>query len=98
LRPGPFSIRRGGAWTGWKTGKIPVGPAAKALFDWLKTHSRPLFKAFPRRCENAIEGLTAILQWPPALVVVALFVALTWYLQRRWKLPAASCWPGSCSS
>jgi len=64
--------------------QIPVGPAAKALFDWLKTF-KAAFKAFGDACEGAIEGLTDILQWPPALVVVALFVALTWAIQRRWQ-------------
>ena len=67
-----------------ETWQIPVGPAAKALFDWLKTF-KAAFKAFGDACENAIEGLTAILQWPPALVVVALFVALTWAIHRRWQ-------------
>ncbi len=64
--------------------QIPVGATAKAVFDWLKGW-KPAFKAFGDACENAIEGMTAVLQWPPALVVVALFVALTWFIQRRWQ-------------
>ena len=64
---------------------IPVGATAKWVFDGLKLNFKPVFKAFGNATENAIEGLTAILQWPPALVVVALFVALTWAIQRRWQ-------------
>jgi len=65
--------------------QIPVGQAAKIAFDWLKLHFKADFKSFGDATEDAIEGLTAILQWPPALVVVALFVALTWAIQRRWQ-------------
>ncbi|MBE2274750.1 MAG: choline ABC transporter permease subunit [Rhodobacteraceae bacterium] len=64
--------------------QIPIGPAAKALFDWLKTY-KPAFKAFGDGTKAAIEGLTDILQAPPPLVVVLLFVALTWLIQRRWQ-------------
>jgi len=65
--------------------QIPVGATAKIVFDWLKLNFKAGFKAFGDATENAIEGVTAILQWPPALVVVALFVALTWAIQRRWQ-------------
>ncbi len=33
-----------------------------------------------------IDGILWLLQAPPPLVIVAVFVALTWYLQRRWKV------------
>jgi glycine betaine/proline transport system permease protein len=65
--------------------QIPVGDAAKAGFDWLKANFKADFKAFGDATENAIEGLTDVLQWPPALVVVAGFVALTWAIHRRWQ-------------
>ncbi|NBZ88053.1 choline ABC transporter permease subunit [Stagnihabitans tardus] len=64
---------------------IPVGATAKWVFDGLKANFKPAFKAFGDATENAIEGLTDLLQWPHALVVVALFVALTWVIQRRWQ-------------
>ena len=67
-----------------ETWQIPVGAAAKALFDWLRQW-KDGFNAFGDACEAAIEGLTDLLQWPPALVVVALFVGLTWAIQRRWQ-------------
>jgi len=64
--------------------QIPVGDVAKALFDWLRTF-RAFFTAIGDATEAAIEALTALLQWPPALVVVAAFVAVTWAIQRRWE-------------
>jgi glycine betaine/proline transport system permease protein len=65
--------------------EIPVGRTAKIVFDWLKLHFKADFKAFGDATESAIEGLIGILQYPPALVVIALFVALTWVIQRRWQ-------------
>jgi glycine betaine/proline transport system permease protein len=71
---------------GWlETWQIPVGSTAKIVFDWLKLNFKAGFKSFGNSTEDAIEGLTAILQWPPALVIVALFIALTWAIQRRWQ-------------
>lgn len=67
--------------TAWE---LPVGKTAKIVFDWLKLNFKDGFNAFGDYTEDAIEGLIAILQWPPALVVVALFMALTWLIQRRW--------------
>jgi glycine betaine/proline transport system permease protein len=65
--------------------EIPVGRTAKIVFDWLKLHFKADFKAFGDATEGAIEGLISLLQYPPALVVIALFVALTWVIQRRWQ-------------
>ncbi|MFM2356228.1 MAG: choline transporter permease subunit [Pseudomonadota bacterium] len=72
----------------WLTGdaKIPVGKAAKAVFDWLKDNASPLFDAISVALEGMIAGILWVLQTPPALLVVAVFVAITWYLQRSWKV------------
>jgi glycine betaine/proline transport system permease protein len=89
LRPGPFSIRRGGAWSFWKSGeKIPVGPAAKALFDWLKTF-KAAFEAFGDACENAMIGVDG----HPAMAARAGGRGAVrgpdlGHLQRRWKVCA----------
>ena len=66
--------------------KIPVGKVAKTIFDWMKDNLSPLFDAISAVMEAMIEGILWVLQTPHPLVVVALFVALTWYLQRSWKV------------
>jgi glycine betaine/proline transport system permease protein len=68
--------------TDWQ---LPVGKAAKIAFDWLKLNFKADFKAFGDATENAIEALISLLQGPPALVVVGCFMALTWFIQRRWQ-------------
>ena len=72
----------------WLTGdaKIPVGKASKRIFDWMNDNLGWLFEAISTTLEALINGILWLLQAPPALVVVALFVALTWALQRNWKI------------
>ena len=65
--------------------KIPVGKVAKTIFDWMKENLSPLFDAISIAMEWMIEAILWLLQAPHPLVIVALFVALTWYLQRNWK-------------
>ena len=66
--------------------KIPVGKVAKAIFDWLNNNLGPVFDAISAVMEWLIGGILWLLQTPPPLVIVALFIALTWYLQRNWKV------------
>lgn len=66
--------------------KIPVGKVAKSIFDWMKDNLSPLFDAISAVMEAMIEAILWVLQTPHPLVIVALFVALTWYLQRSWKV------------
>lgn len=66
--------------------KIPVGKVAKTIFDWMKNNLSPLFDAISAVMDAMIAGILWLLQAPHPLVVVALFVALTWYLQRNWKI------------
>ncbi|MBU9696879.1 choline ABC transporter permease subunit [Rhodobacteraceae bacterium HSP-20] len=66
--------------------KIPVGKAAKAVFDWMNTHLGPLFDAISVVMEGMIAGILWVLQSPHPLIIVAAFLALTWYLQRSWKV------------
>lgn len=67
--------------------KIPVGKTAKQAFDWLQDAGGPFFDALSLIMEMLIEGILWVLQSPPELVVVAGFMALTWVLQRGWKMP-----------
>jgi glycine betaine/proline transport system permease protein len=66
--------------------KIPVGKVAKSIFDWMKDNLSPLFDAISAVMEAMIEGILWLLQAPHPLVIIALFIALTWYLQRSWKV------------
>jgi glycine betaine/proline transport system permease protein len=66
--------------------KIPVGKVAKTIFDWMKDNLSPLFDAISAVMDAMIAGILWLLQAPHPLIVVALFVALTWYLQRSWKV------------
>jgi glycine betaine/proline transport system permease protein len=66
--------------------KIPVGKVAKTIFDWMKDNLSPLFDAISAVMEAMIEGILWLLQTPHPFVIIALFIALTWHLQRSWKV------------
>jgi glycine betaine/proline transport system permease protein len=65
--------------------KIPVGDTAELVFDWLKSNARWLFDGMSAVMDWLIAGVLWALQAPPPLVIIAVFVALTWVLQRSWK-------------
>jgi glycine betaine/proline transport system permease protein len=70
----------------WLTGtKIPVGATAKVVFDWLKVHAAGLFDAIAAGLEALIDGIQWLLQAPHPFVLIAVFAAVTWALQRSWK-------------
>jgi len=73
----------------WLTAyKLPVGKTAKLVFDWLKVHAGGLFDAISDAMQALIDGILWLLQAPNPLIVVALFVGLTFALQRSWKTAA----------
>ena len=63
--------------------EIPVGKTAKIVFDWLKLNFKDDFKAFGNTVKYAIEGLSDVLLATPSLVLVVIFVGVTWFIQRR---------------
>lgn len=70
----------------WLTdNKIPVGRTAKVAFDWLKDNGAGFFDWLSLVLEAMIDGILWLLQTPHPFVIIALFVALTWVLQRRWQ-------------
>ncbi len=70
----------------WLTiGKIPVGKTAKAGFEWLRDNAAWFFDGFEEGLGWLIDMVLALLQFPHPLIVIALFVALTWAIQRNWK-------------
>ena len=66
--------------------KIPVGDTAELMFDWLKSNARWLFDGMSAVMDWLIAGVLWALQAPPPLAIIAAFVALTWTLQRSWKI------------
>ena len=64
--------------------KIPVGRWASDLFVLLRDNFRGVFDAMSDAAEALIDGLLWLLQTPHPLVIVAIFVAITWWLQRSW--------------
>jgi glycine betaine/proline transport system permease protein len=66
--------------------KIPVGKTAKTVFDWMNDNLGGLFDAISEVLEWMIDGILWLLQTPHPFVIIALFVALTWFLQKNWKV------------
>ena len=66
--------------------KIPVGKTAKAAFAWLQDNAGGFFDLLAAIMEALIDGILWCMQTPHPLLIVALFVAIAWYLQRSWKV------------
>ena len=70
----------------WLTeNKIPVGDGAAAVFDWLQDNGAWFFDTLSDVLEAMIDGILWLLQTPHPFVIIALFAALTYLLQRNWK-------------
>ncbi|MDT8328766.1 MAG: choline ABC transporter permease subunit [Roseovarius sp.] len=65
--------------------KIPVGDAAEGFFLWLQDNAAWFFDMLSALMEGLIDGFLWLLQAPHPLVIMAIFVGLTWVLQRNWK-------------
>lgn len=71
----------------WLTdNKIPVGQIAGDGFDWLESNGAFFFDALADGLEAMINGFLWLLQTPHPLIIIGVFVALTWVLQRSWKV------------
>jgi glycine betaine/proline transport system permease protein len=64
------------------TYKIPVGPWMKQVVDWLTNNATGFFDAIAAVLDFVIGLILAVLETPPALVVVAAIAALAWWLRR----------------
>ncbi len=70
----------------WITGtKIPVGDTARGAFDWLQANGAAVFDGISDVLEAMIGAALWMFQTPHPLIVVAVFVALAWVLQRSWQ-------------
>lgn len=67
------------------THKIPVGDLASAIFEWIRTHAEGFLDALSWALEGLIDGILWLLQTPHPLIIIAIFVAVTWLFKRSWK-------------
>lgn len=65
--------------------KIPVGHWASDFFDWISNNFSGAIDALANGAEWLINGFLWLLQTPNPFVIVAIFVGITWVLQRNWK-------------
>ncbi|TLP48112.1 MULTISPECIES: choline ABC transporter permease subunit [Cohaesibacter] len=65
--------------------KIPVGDVASAIFEWVRTHAEEGLDLLSIFLETIIDTILWLLNAPHPLIVIAIFVALTWLFQRNWK-------------
>ena len=73
----------------WLTdNKIPIGKGAKNTFDWLQDNAAWFFDLLSEALEWIINLILVVLQTPHPLIVFAVIVAITWYLQLSWKVAA----------
>lgn len=68
--------------------KIPVGKWAGAVVDWLTDHGAWFFDGLANIVNGLINGILWMLQTPPALIIILIFAALAWFLQRSWAIVA----------
>jgi glycine betaine/proline transport system permease protein len=70
----------------WLTdNKIPIGKWAAVVFDWLQVNGGWFFDGLSDAMDRLIETILWVLQTPNPLIVIAVFAALTFALQRNWK-------------
>ncbi len=62
-----------------------MGDWAEAAFDWLDDRGAEVFDAISDGLEWLIDAILWLLQTPHPLIVIAVFVAMTWGIQRSWK-------------
>ena len=65
-----------------KDGKLEVGKTIASGFDWLIVNFGAGFDTLETVLSASIDGLLSLLQFPHPYIMVALFAALTWALQR----------------
>ncbi|MGR3697661.1 MAG: choline ABC transporter permease subunit [Roseovarius sp.] len=65
--------------------KIPVGQWAEGFFLWLQDNAAGFFDMLSVLMEGLIDAFLWVLQTPHPMVIIGIFVALTWVLQRNWK-------------
>ena len=68
--------------------KLPIGPWAKAVVDWLTTNGYWFFKWLSAVLSSVINGLLWVLATPHPLIVMAVIAGICWWLRRSIVLAA----------
>jgi glycine betaine/proline transport system permease protein len=63
--------------------RLPLGAGIEAALDWLTDVLSPFTRAFSNVVEIGIEGVVEGLEFIPPLILIALLVALTWWVANR---------------
>jgi glycine betaine/proline transport system permease protein len=69
--------------------RVPVGDWIESVFEWVDDNLGGVFDFIAETTEASVNGLTELLQAPPALLSVAVAAGLAW-LVRDWKLALLS--------
>ncbi|ANT62560.1 choline ABC transporter permease subunit [Salipiger sp. CCB-MM3] len=73
----------------WLTSyKIPVGDFAAAIFEGIRDHAEGFLDLLSVVLEAMIDGILWVLQEPHPFIIIAVFVAFAWLMQRSWKICA----------
>ncbi|UOA32151.1 Glycine betaine transport system permease protein OpuAB [Sulfitobacter sp. DSM 110093] len=73
----------------WLTeNKIPVADVAEDALDWLQSNGAWFFDGLSDLMERLIDAILWVLQTPHPLILIAVFAAITWGIQRNWKTVA----------
>jgi len=65
---------------------VPIGAWSKAAIDWLTDNFEWLFDAISSAMKSLIEGTASGLNAVPPLVLILILTALSFLLQRSWKI------------
>ncbi len=71
--------------------KIPIGPWAKAFFDWLTTNGEWFFRQLSALLSAVINALLFALQKPDPLIVILAITLIAWWLRRSIIVAAFTC-------
>lgn len=63
--------------------KIPVGPTAKTVVDWLTNNMGGFFDTLAAVMQSLIDALLFVLKLPHPLLLIAIFAVIAWLIQRR---------------
>ncbi|MBC2886071.1 choline ABC transporter permease subunit [Ochrobactrum sp. CM-21-5] len=63
--------------------KIPVGPTAKTVVDWLTNNMGGFFDTLAAVMQSLIDALLFVLKLPHPLLLIVIFAIIAWLIQRR---------------